>query len=120
MNAKKMIAALALLATASLASASEWVEFTDFKSTRTRAEVMAELEQSQADGSYAALHQEIADPVAGFVPGKTRAQVLAELKQSQADGSYAVLHQEYQGQFPASRTAAATRLAGDSRPANAN
>lgn len=119
MNAKKMIAALALLATASLASASEWVEFTDFKSTRTRAEVMAELEQSQADGSYAALHQEIADPVAGFVPGKTRAQVLAELKQSVADGSYAELHQEFQGQLPPVYVDGATRLAGNAKSAAA-
>lgn len=58
MNAKKLIAAVAILAAANSALAAEWVEFTHVKSTRTRAEVTAEMKQSAADGSYAKLHQE--------------------------------------------------------------
>jgi hypothetical protein len=50
MNAKKLIAAVAVFAAASSAFASEWVDFSDFKSTRTRAEVVAELKQAQAQG----------------------------------------------------------------------
>lgn len=58
MNAKKIIAAVAVLAAANSAFAAEWVEFNNVQSTRTRAEVVAELKQAQADGTYAALRQE--------------------------------------------------------------
>lgn len=50
MNAKKLIAAAAVFAATGSAFAGEWVDFSDFKSTRTRAEVVAELEQAQAQG----------------------------------------------------------------------
>lgn len=122
MNAKQLIAAVAVLAAANTAFAAEWVEFTDFKSTKTRAEVMAELKQAQADGSYAAARQEAVNPAANFTGTKTRAQVMAELEQSKADGTYAALHQEYEGQFPGLSNGAATgtRLAGKAGAAEAN
>jgi len=60
MNAKKLIAAVAVFAAANSALAAEWVEFPSVPSTKTRAEVMAELKQARADGSYASLHQEYA------------------------------------------------------------
>lgn len=55
MNAKKLIAAVAVFAATATSSAfaSEWVDFTDFKSTKTRAEVIAELQQSNANGQLA-------------------------------------------------------------------
>ncbi|GIZ50070.1 DUF4148 domain-containing protein [Noviherbaspirillum aridicola] len=122
MNTRKMIAAFAVFAAANTAFAAEWVEFTDFKSTKTRAEVMAELRQAQADGSYALARQEVVDPAASFTGTRTRAEVIAELEQSKADGTYAVLHQEFEGQYPAAGNGAGagTRLAGKVRPANAN
>lgn len=123
MNARKMIAAVATMtafAAANTAFAAEWVEFNDFRSTKTRAEVMAELKQSQADGSYATARQEVVDPAAGFTGTKTRAQVMAELEQSKADGTYAAMHQEYDGQIRGLGNGAAgnTRLAGKARPAH--
>jgi hypothetical protein len=100
MNAKNLIAAIAILAGTSSAFAAEWVDFSDFQSTKTRAEVMAELKDAQAQGTYVAGGQEFAAPDAKFASTKTRAQVMAELKQSQDDGSYALAHQEFDGQFP--------------------
>lgn len=101
MNAKKLIAAVAVFAATSSAFASEWVDFNDFQSTKTRAEVAAQLKDAQASGNYVVGGREFTAPDARFASAKTRAQVVAELKQSQADGSYAVLQQEYEGQAPA-------------------
>lgn len=55
MNAKTLIAAVAVFAATATGSAfaSEWVDFTDFKSTKTRAEVIAELQQSNTNGQIA-------------------------------------------------------------------
>jgi hypothetical protein len=101
MNTKHLIAALAVLTATGSAFAHEWVDFSDFQSTKTRAEVNAELKDAQASGNYVVGGQEFVAPDAQFASTKTRAQVVAELKQSQADGSYALAHQEYEGQFPA-------------------
>lgn len=125
MNAKKLIAAVATVtafAAANTAFAAEWVEFTDFKSSKSRAEVMAELRQSQDNGSYAAARQEAVNPAAGFTGTKTRAQVMAELEQSQADGTYAAMHQEYEGQIPGLNNVAntRTRFAGKASTGNTN
>lgn len=118
MNAKKLITAAAIFAATGSAFAAEWVDFSDFKSTRTRAEVMAEL---QADQGRTAANTEYVEPAAGFASTRTRAQVMAELRQSQADGSYAVLHQEYQGQFPGLDNGDnRVRLAGDAGAARSN
>ena len=48
-------------------------------STKTRAEVLRELEQAKADGSYFYLQRGLAVPSRASGPGKTRAEVLKEL-----------------------------------------
>lgn len=101
MNVKNLIAAVAVFAAAGSAMAEQtfpYVDFTGVQSTRTRAEVIAELKDAQANGSYAASNSEFVAPDANFKSTKTRAQVIAELKEAQADGSYALAHQEYDGQ----------------------
>ena len=115
MNAKQLIAAVAVLAAAGSALADDtgaYVDFTNVVSTKSRAEVVAELKQAQSEGSYVLGGEEypnqfaastysvrpyVAAPVAS---GKSRAQVIAELKQAQADGSYVVGGEEFAGQAP--------------------
>ncbi|APR05284.1 MULTISPECIES: DUF4148 domain-containing protein [Thauera] len=68
---------------------SEWhftggeVGYTSFPdhvtSTKTRAEVLRELEQAKADGSYFYLQRGVPVPSRDTGPGKTREQVLKEL-----------------------------------------
>lgn len=61
MNAKTLIAAVAVCVVAGTVSAEQtypYVDSTGFKSTKTRAEVIDELARSKADGSYERLHQE--------------------------------------------------------------
>lgn len=61
MNAKKLIAAVAVFAAGSCAFAQQTEHVqpdAGFVSTKTRAQVIAELEQAKADGSYALAHQE--------------------------------------------------------------
>lgn len=53
MNAKQLIAAVAMLVSTGAAfagDATEYVEFGKIKSTKTRAEVRAELQQASAEG----------------------------------------------------------------------
>lgn len=106
MNAKKLIAAVVVFAAAGSTFAGEVTEgvWPAFTSTKTRAEVIAELKAAQADGSYALAHQEYSGQVPGtdtrIASTKTRAEVIAELEAAQADGSYALAQQEYDGQFP--------------------
>jgi hypothetical protein len=106
MNTKKLIAAVAIFAAAGSSFAAEVTEgvWPAFTSTKTRAEVVAELQQAKADGSYALAHQQYQGQVPGadtqIASTKTRAEVVAELEAAQADGSYALAHQEYDGQFP--------------------
>jgi hypothetical protein len=99
MNAKKLIVAISLLAAGS-AFADDvnypYVKFDDFQSTTTRAEVMAELQQAKADGSYVVGGNEFKAPDAHFVSTKTRTQVLAELREAQRDGAYVVGGNEYE------------------------
>lgn len=97
MNAKKLIAAVAVFAAAGAAFAEPANTYTGF---------------AGPNDQYVA-------PAAGFVSNKTRAQIMAELKQSQVDGSYAALHQEYEGQSPAP-DAAPSRLAGKGKTDNLN
>jgi len=88
MNAKHLVAAFAVLATTGSVLAQEFVDpAANFVSTRTRAEVVAELKQAQADGTDRVVEHEY--PVIKLTGApKTRAEVLAELKQAQDDGSY--------------------------------
>ncbi|WP_192804895.1 DUF4148 domain-containing protein [Noviherbaspirillum aerium] len=53
MNAKQLIAAVTVFAATGSAFASEWVDFSDFKSTKTRAEVIADMKQADALGQMA-------------------------------------------------------------------
>jgi hypothetical protein len=119
MNTKNLIAALAVLTATGSAFAAEWNDFSDFQSTKTRAEVASELKDAQAKGNYVVGGKEFVAPDAGFASTKTREQVAAELKQSEADGSYALLHQEFEGQVPAAGVTAA-RLARSGKAANLN
>jgi hypothetical protein len=75
MNAKKMIAAVAVFAATSSAFASEWVDFSDFKSTKTRAEVMAELKQANADGQLAGNSEFVEFKNTQVASGKTRDEI---------------------------------------------
>ncbi|KRB91419.1 DUF4148 domain-containing protein [Noviherbaspirillum sp. Root189] len=125
MNAKKLIAALAVFAAAGTSFAADatypYVDHSQFQSTRTRAEVMAELKDSQANGNYIVGGQEFAAPDTKFVSTKTRAQVMAELRQAQEDGSYALAQQEFEGQYPALQNRNAnTRLANTGKAPNLN
>ena len=99
MNAKQLIAAVLVFSATSAAFAQQ-VEANPNAVTKTRAQVTAELQQAQADGSaasYGFLGTSNPAAAAGkaaqaqsenvIVRGKTRAEVLAELKQAQADGT---------------------------------
>ena len=78
MNAKQLIATVAVFAATTPVFASEYVDFSKFVSTKTRAEVVAELKQAQADGTLAAARSEyvVSTPVAGTP--RSRADVRAE------------------------------------------
>lgn len=101
MNSLKLIASLALIVTSSSVLAESqtypYVDFSGFQSTRTRAEVNAELETHQARVNR---DHEYPSPGAGFVSTRSRAEVLAELRQSIAEGSYAQLDFESAPQMP--------------------
>lgn len=80
MNILKIIAAAALVAaTGSALAEASYPPETPFVSTKTRAEVIAELKQASADGSLntAASAYPVLQPVASTT---TRAAVKAELK----------------------------------------
>lgn len=89
MNAKLSSIAIALIAATSTAAFAadgavvqntEWVEFTQAPSVKSRAQVRAELEQAQAPAQTEYVeHPRIAS-------GKTRAEVRAELAQAYAQG----------------------------------
>ncbi len=103
MNAKHLIAAAAVLsATASAFAQTAFVQTGDYieppmvVSTKTRAEVIAELHQARADGalnyadrSYPVLKAETSR--------KTREQVQAELVQYRAQHPYGGLDHDYSG-----------------------
>lgn len=119
MNAKQLIASVVLLGAAGvvLAQSTEYeTPNANFVSTKTRAEVVAELKQAQADGSFVAGGEEYlnqnervalvkaARPViataAAPVAGKSRAEVVAELVAAKAEGSYVTGGYEYAEQLP--------------------
>jgi len=99
MNAKQLIAA-ALVFSATTAAFAQQAETNPYAVTKTRAQVAAELQQAQADGSaasYGFLGTSNPAAAAGkatqaqsdsaIVRGKSREEVKAELKQAQADGT---------------------------------
>jgi hypothetical protein len=94
MNAKQLIAAVFALTAASAVFAQQ-AEVTSIQSGKTRAQVVAELEQAQKDGTagtYSFVGTSNPAAAAGnaayrqadnAIPtGKTRAEVVAELKQA--------------------------------------
>ena len=96
MNTKQLIAAVAALTIAGTAFAQQ-AEVTNVQSGKTRAQVIAELQQAQADGtadSYSFVGTQNPAAAAGnakhnqgenMIPtGKTRAQVIAELDKTSA------------------------------------
>lgn len=78
MNTKKLIAAVAVFAATSSAFASEWVDFSDFKSTKTRAEVIAELKQANANGQLAGNGEFVEFRNAPVASGKSADEVRRE------------------------------------------
>jgi len=84
---------LAIAALATFGSASSFAEDTPFPqdnvsatSTKTRAEVQAELLQAQREGYNVNLNNTYADVKVAPVSNKTRAEVRAELLQAQREG----------------------------------
>lgn len=82
MNIKQLIAAVAVFAAGAPAFAGEYVDYSNFASTKTRAEVVAELKQAQADGTWAAAKSEYVEfmPMAGTA--RSRSEVRAEAIES--------------------------------------
>jgi len=111
MSINQLIAATAFFATATAAFAQQR-EFVapdeGFTSTRSRADVIAELNTARASGAYVSPgSEEFAGQFAALagkggaptqVAGKSRAEVIDELRQAQASGDYVVGGSEYDGQ----------------------
>jgi hypothetical protein len=104
MNAKKLFAATVVLAAAGSAFAGDvdypLADNSQFQSSKTRAEVLADLKASQANGSNAVSDSEYPTPAAKLASTKTRAEVAAELEKSHADGSYVLEQQAFDSQYP--------------------
>lgn len=121
----KKLFASALAVTAALVSlgahAQEATEFPEFNapSTKTRAQVIAELRQAQAAGEMKVFEE-------GYFPQtrsvRSRAEVVAELRRAQANGEYAMLQSEgfdpvaYDTLVAKNRAAESTRLATQPAP----
>jgi hypothetical protein len=100
MNVKHMIATVIALVAAGSAFAdatSNTDDFPKFASTKARAEVISELTQAEADGSFVATEGK-KYPSVLVASNKTRAEVIQELRQAKADGSYARSVRNYYGQ----------------------
>lgn len=86
MNTKKLVAIMALIAAAGSAMADvAYPPEAAFTSTKTRAEVIAELKQARENGLMARSDRDY-PAAAAFASTKTRAEVIAELKQARKDG----------------------------------
>lgn len=87
MNAKQLISAVIMCTAAGVAFAgdsSEYVDFTNVKSTKTRAEVRAEIEQAYAEGKLGQYSEFVVHPQ--IASTKTRDEVRKEAVQA-AKGS---------------------------------
>jgi hypothetical protein len=83
MNAKQLIAAVAMLAATGAAFAAdntEYVEFGKAKSTKTRAEVRAELKQAYAEGKVGQYSEYVEQPQ--IASSKSRDEVRKEAVQA--------------------------------------
>jgi hypothetical protein len=112
MNTKQMIIAVAMLAVTGTVFA-QTSEYTDpnegFVSTKTRAQVQAELGQSSPTQ-----RTEYPVPDANFASTKTRAQVQSELAQT---GPQGLLAQDQEWNYPAVVSPASSALKAQERPA---
>lgn len=103
MNAKNLIAAVTVLAAAGSSFAGEitpWPQADNFRSTKSRADVVAEMKEAQANGTYVVGGTEQLELVpvlargAAVAPaasqGKTRAEVYQEMLRARQEGSYVV------------------------------
>jgi Domain of unknown function (DUF4148) len=100
MNTKKSLVAIAAFAAVASAFAGDVNPFgnsDNFVSTKTRAEVVAELRQAQADHTYVASGREFDAPSIKSVSARTRADVVAELRQAKEDGTYNIGGEAYMG-----------------------
>lgn len=89
MNIKKFSAAVLMLSLAGAALAeAPYPDDTKFVSTKTRAEVVAELQQARANGELQINDATYPDKsiASATVSTKTRAEVIDELKQARANG----------------------------------
>jgi len=81
-------------------------------SPKTRAQVLAELQQARKDGT---IHSSDTgyDSTAGFVSTKTRAEVMEELAQARAIGDNSAIHTDGGSatMWSAAKTAAMTQMA---------
>ncbi|OGB25763.1 MAG: hypothetical protein A3I66_05125 [Burkholderiales bacterium RIFCSPLOWO2_02_FULL_57_36] len=113
MNAKHMIATVAMIAAtgSAFAQQGEWVDpAANFVPTKTRADVIAAMKQAQAEGAYVAGGAETQELYSQLAPnnrsasgravaqGKTRADVYNELAHAQADATYMAGGEEFPGQ----------------------
>lgn len=90
MNAKNLIIAASLFAAAGSALADQtfpYVDHSNFAGTKTRAEVVAELNNANANGQIAR-NSEFVEHT-NVASTKTRAEVRAELEREYAEGRYA-------------------------------
>ena len=94
MNIKTLILAVTVLGATGSALAQEYIAPDPFVGTKSRAEVVAELDQARKDGSLDVLDH--AYPSATQVAGtRTRDEVKAELADAKARGTLEVLDSVY-------------------------
>ncbi|HYD63586.1 MAG TPA: DUF4148 domain-containing protein [Noviherbaspirillum sp.] len=86
MNAKHFAATFAMLAAGSVYAQEYVAPDENFVSTRTRAEVIAEIDQARADGTLHVSDTEYPVVMQSGMP-KTRAEVVAEIERARADGT---------------------------------
>lgn len=88
MNVKNLIAAVTLLTSAGAVLAgdvSEFVDHTGFVSTKTRAQVIAEMQPAAAQGSLSRVPEYVDH--GNVVSSRSRAEVIAEMQLAAAQGS---------------------------------
>lgn len=112
MNKLIIIAAVSIASVASVAATSAWaneitIDNQTFVSTKTRAEVKAEMLQARADGSMAGWESEAGPaPLTTAASRLTRQEVVAEMRVSRAAGfASAAMMGEDSGSFYLSQIA---------------
>lgn len=97
MNIKKISAAILMLSLAGAALAeAPYPDDSKFVSTKTRAEVIAELAQARANGELPINEATYPDKaIASVASTKTRAEVIDELKQARANGELPINDASY-------------------------